>query len=334
MLTSRRLQLAVGGVMLLLSTALVVGLVALGNRPLGRGFVAHVDFDYVDALQEGAEVRISALRVGRVLDLRPGVNVTAGEPPLRGSVRVDVWLRRDLAHLIRRSSVFYVNSKGVIGERYLEVGPPPDASASAPALARGDVVRGVDFPKLDRMLQFGFENLRAMVALAAELRPEIHALGRGTARLRERLRQDLPESRVDALLARLDAALNDARGLQAELERAGGLALARRAGSAVVRAVERTRAGLGSLPPVGLPEEIPPAWGEELGRAMSRLQAALARARDVGDRARRLLALVRGGKGTVGRILADPELADEIKETHRILKNNPWKALGRPPRRR
>lgn len=331
MLTSRRLQLAVGGV---ISTSLVVGLVALGNRPLGRGFVAHVDFDYVDALQEGADVRISALRVGRVLSVRHGVNVTAGEPPLAGSVRVDVWLHRDLAHLVRKSSVFYVNSKGVIGERYLEVGPPPGASAPVPALAQGDVVRGVDFPKLDRMLQFGFENLRAMIGLAAELRPEIHALGRGTARLRERLRQDLPDSRLDALLGNLDATLDDARALQVELERAGGLALARRAGSAVLRAVDRSRAGLVSLRPVHLPGEIPVEWGEELGKAVGRLAAALEQARNVGDRARRLLALVRGGKGTVGRILADPELADEIKETHRILKNNPWKALGRPPRRR
>jgi len=40
------------------------------------------------------------------------------------------------------------------------------------------------------------------------------------------------------------------------------------------------------------------------------------------------LLLACNGKGTVGRILADPELA------HRILKNNPWKTLGRPPRRR
>ena len=65
MLVGQRLQLAVGALVLVLTVTLVVGLVAMGHRPLGRGFVMHVDFSYLENLNEGAEVRICALSVGR-----------------------------------------------------------------------------------------------------------------------------------------------------------------------------------------------------------------------------------------------------------------------------
>jgi ABC-type transporter Mla subunit MlaD len=332
-LASRRQKLLVGGVMLTLSTALVVVLVSMGNRPVGRGFVLHVDFDNVDNLKEGAEVRISALEVGRVLAVRHGVSVGAGEPAPLAQVRVDVWLRRDMAHLVRRSSVFYVNAKGVFGERYLEVGP---AERPAPTVAAGAILRGVDAPKLDRLLQFGHDNLRAVAALARELAPDIRELARSSRRVRRTLERDLPPEKVRRVLESLRSAAREAEALEDTIRLATlDGRLARSALRAADRATTRTRRGLETLPEkLPVPEEMPLSeWRDQVSRAVKKLKAAADRADRLRTRGRALLAMVRKGRGTIGRILADPELVDEIKATHKLLKQTPWRTLGRPKRR-
>ncbi|HEX9101638.1 MAG TPA: hypothetical protein VF997_05510, partial [Polyangia bacterium] len=45
---------------------------------------------------------------------------------------------------------------------------------------------------------------------------------------------------------------------------------------------------------------------------------------------RALAAMVERGDGTIGGIMADHELFDDLHETHRILKSQPWTFILKP----
>jgi len=334
---TRKQRLAVGLAMQLLLVALVLAIVALGNRTWSRGFVIYVDFDRLDNLKEGAEVRISGQAVGRVLAI--GSGAVAGEPPRRAALRTRLWIERDLASLVRRSSVFYLSAKGVIGERYLEVGP--SAGEPLAPVEGGEVYRGVDPPMLDRLIQKGYANLRATLAIMHELRPEPRELGEAIEKVRGRLSAIAQPERLRRLRDGLEATVAEAQGLIATL-RVGtdGGRLPRkilRDLEAVGRrraAFESTGRKLAALQDKGeeLAALLSPAERERVARSLERLQRAAAHASAVAHVAEKLARRVERGRGTVGRFLTDTGLHDEIKEAHRVLKESPWRAIARPPR--
>jgi phospholipid/cholesterol/gamma-HCH transport system substrate-binding protein len=327
----RRLRLVVGSVMLLSLCGLVFGLVALGDRTITGGYVLHVDFARVDNLKEGAEVRISALCVGRVLAIRQGV--VPGEPALRAPIRVDLWIEQETGHLVRKDSVFYINAAGVVGERYIEVGPPP--GAPGPPAAAGQAFRGVDAPLLDRILQHGYEQLQAIAALTRELGPEIRALSAASDGLQSHLPGDLqPErlARTQGDLVALGVLASDLRDhFRAGLTRrtlARVQQLDRRLEGRLEPLIARIKAISRRLEP--LQELLDAEQRERLSAAMGKLRSSFGEAQRLAAGLRLLTKRVEQGRGTVGRLIADPELVDEIKETHRILKESPWRTLARP----
>jgi hypothetical protein len=328
----RKVRLILGAAVLFVAATLVVGLVAMGNRPLARGHVVHVDFAHVDNLQEGAEVRISALVVGRVLAVRHGASRAGNEPPPLAAARVDLWIDRGMAHLLRENSIYYVNAKGVVGERYLEVGPPPRGRAPAGQLRPGAAIRGVDSPKLDRLLQFGHDNLRAMALLARELRPEIRGLSAAMDRISVTMDRHAPPARVRRALDDLGRLVGELQDLRRELPPAPET---RRTLAAVERAAQLTLDRFGPLrqrlDALELPE-LPQRWRDQLREGLGKLEAAATRGQAVAGLLRSLKRRVDAGQGTVGRLRADPQIIDEIKETHRILKETPWRAVVKPKR--
>ncbi len=334
---TRRQKLAVGLALELILVALVVTIVALGNRTWSRGFVIFVDFDRLDNLKEGAEVRISGQTVGRVLAIQSGR--AAGEPPLRAALRLRLWLERERAGLVRRSSIFYLAARGVIGERTVEVGPSP-GEPLAP-VAAGEVYRGVDPPMIDRLIQKGYANLRATLAIMRALRPDLRELGAAAGAVRARLEAIASPDRLRRLRASLEAALAEAGRLLAVLRAASEPGGAPRRILRSVDAIAERREALArsSEKAVALSrrgEELAALLSAEerarLTRSLERLREAGARAAELAALAERLLARVKQGRGRIGRLLTDVELSDEIKDAHRVLKESPWRALAKPPR--
>jgi ABC-type transporter Mla subunit MlaD len=334
--SSPRERLIVGAIILLLIGTAVVLLVAMGGRSLAAGYVVLVDFDRVDSLKEGAEVRISGRRVGRLLAIRNGV--VPGEPPLEARVRAQLWIESAYGRDVRRSSVVYINARGVIGERYLEVGPGD--GEPGPAAEPGHVFRGVDAPLMDRLIHESYSNLRAMSALTRELAPELRELLHAADQVRSHLDQIARPGQVDGIVREAHRAYGEGRRLWDDLVASDGQRTLRRLSTQLEaiggRGAELRRAGdslrrldarLDEL--AGL---LPPDRRARLERALRALRLAAVQMERLLADARAVAAHVRAGRGTVGRFLSDLEINDDLKDTHRILKESPWRALAKPPR--
>jgi ABC-type transporter Mla subunit MlaD len=290
--------LLVGAAMLLLCAVLVATLLLLGGRTLARGDVLHVSFGRIGSLKEGAEVRISGLRIGRVLAVRhvPSAGGAGGK------VLLDLWIERDHARLVRRNSVLYIGARGAIGEMHLEVGFP--RGEPGPPAREGDLLEGEDPPQLDRMIQYGYENLGMTLALARELSPELRALGAAIDRFAAHLEGIAPPERLRDLAAR-------------------GAARAR--GGAVRARVEAIAAWMSEI------GELVSSSSERAAAAGERLRGSVRDAAEIVGGLEALRDLVLDGRGSLGRMIADPKLVDEVKEAHRLLKEAPWRVLSRPP---
>jgi ABC-type transporter Mla subunit MlaD len=334
--SSEKHKALVGIVMVVLLAAMIVGLFSLGNRTLARGQVLFVDFDNTGNLKEGAEVRLSALRLGRVLAIRQGVGVH--EPPMKARLRMHLWIEKSGASFIRKNSVLYINAKGPIGERYVEVGPPE--GDALPEAEEGHVFRGIDAPLLDRLIQQGFENLSAGLELAHQLEPELRELTRASEDIAHRLEEIVPPD----LLERLD---KNARGAISEIERLGEdlrVADPRRLSLLVDKIASLSRTKGDELRAAAMRVEIvenelaelfdlfPVEERQRQTRGLERLETSLKAARHIVQILTDLTASLRQGRGTLGRFLTDPDIVDEIKQTHRILKESPWRTLSLPPR--
>jgi ABC-type transporter Mla subunit MlaD len=337
MLSSSRTNFIVGTIMLLVLAGLVGGLLLLGNRTFSAGYVISVDFNSLGNLKEGADVRISHLRVGRVLVIRQAVGVT--ETPLGAQTRVQLWIERDLGRFIYRNSIFYINARGVIGERYLEVGPPTGDPA-APATA-GDVFRGTDPPALDRFVQYSYINLTTMLDVMHTLSPLVVQLTRARERLQTFFEQTIPPGQLAHLQQGIPETLQEAQALYSDLL----------TGTDDLRLWRRVSTDLDSLfqtdqsqsQPLGqhiaqisqqveeLQSLLSPADRRRLTRAMNQFQQAARDGVSLATVVRVMVERVQQGHGTLGRLLTDPTLIDEIKEAHRLLKESPWRALAQPP---
>ena len=71
---------------------------------------------------------------------------------------------------MRQDSRFYVNLAGIIGERYIEITP---GHFSSPQIQGGDVVAGVDPPRIDQLLSQSFDLAGKIKDLVDENKGEI-----------------------------------------------------------------------------------------------------------------------------------------------------------------
>lgn len=156
--------------------ALVLGTAALAvvfswiigiENPLANSVKFHVTYNFAGGIEVGSPVRVSGIKVGKVEKIEffvPSDPKTVGiaEPGSGGleegktivPLRLRISVRKDAARGIRKDSRFYINMAGIIGERYVEITP---GSVLAPEIGAGEVVAGVDPPRVDQLLSQSFD---------------------------------------------------------------------------------------------------------------------------------------------------------------------------------
>jgi phospholipid/cholesterol/gamma-HCH transport system substrate-binding protein len=339
-----RLATRVGGVVIVLVIIAGVLLVQLGNVQLGSFIKVTVFFEHTGALREGNAVTVAGREVGRVAAIRLVPDQLAPEGhPLHGTggVAVDLRIRKKLARMIPVNGDFFVNSKGLLGGRYLEVGPPPGDALWARTVVDGDQVRGIDPPRMDRVMQRSFANLMNTRMFLDAVTPEGRKLMRALDELGETLELVEPEpgayaaagasfARVGDELAELRAAWTGAVDLDQAMgiaERAGLTIDAARVAIAGVRArVDRLEAEVDRIA-----ASIPADTRQRFERAIEAARTATAKIDGILAETRALVAIYERGEGTIGALLNDPEFADDAKQLGIMIRSNPWRLVGRPP---
>ncbi|CAN5428779.1 hypothetical protein BH11MYX1_BH11MYX1_15200 [soil metagenome] len=307
-----------------------------------------VYFHHAGSLHEGGAFVVAGRTVGKIESIALSPHGAPG--PLNGDegVAVTVALEaREAIHLDRAGDVF-VASHGALAERYLELGPAPEAKAGT-MLREADQLVGADPPSLDRVLQRTWDNLNGFAEFEAQVKPELDALRLQIAELSAHLDPASPSAVTHAeMIAPMFAEL---AGLRVQITLLRERSLGGDAGMAHLSEViaateafaERARSTL-----------------HQLGARVDVLRASLERVRGRLDRKGNdlvaevelaidlikadvakfdpLLAQIAAvrtgidrGEGSILKIMRDPEFPEDTKDLGKYLKTHPWTLIARPP---
>jgi phospholipid/cholesterol/gamma-HCH transport system substrate-binding protein len=306
-----------------------------GARMFESGYPVYVDFNNPGGVKTGAPVRIAGVRVGSVESaeyLGGKLDPKTGRRPL---VRVTLKIDREVRDTVHDDALFYVTSQGVLGEPFIAIEP---GSPDRPILREGSVNPGVDPPRLDLALALGYELLETMVKAVRNNRDELEGLLHDTSGLLKGLNQVVGQNteRVNRIVANVETATEE--------------------GNALIKGVRETYVDGAQMKRVmtNLDRALQAA-GQETGPLMRDVRGAVADARDVlgpeqreklkstiGDAAiladkakttlndaQQIMVHMKRGEGTVGALLMDEEVYDDVQEMLRDLKHNPWKLFWR-----
>lgn len=337
------------GFFVLSGVALMVAFILiLGDFSLKRSMTHYVDFGYSGGLQVGAPVKLSGIKIGRVSSLdflahKPSPPAATGAglgqaaaPMVRATLKVHT----DAAPLFTRSARLAVGTVGLIGEPYLELmpGDPGD-----PALPAESATRGVDAVKFHVM----------PVQVAAILQAVGGVIG---------TKEELGLGEVGAAVAGLVTTLNELVGDRRQELGQGlaDLALSARDFNIILKEVKGW-VGPGAPLSQALVEgqETISQVHKQLPDLLKLIQESLTSVKALTDRAdvavsdavveemvgslrqttkrleqltqdtQKMVNLMKRGEGTVGGLVKDPQIYDDLKEMMRDLKRNPWKFIWR-----
>lgn len=304
-------------------------LLGIGKIDLRSSIRFEVEFGHVGALRAGADVQIAGRAVGRVEAIR----LTD-----RGAV-ARVTLQERYADWAPGNAELFVASKGLIGQRYLEIGPAAGGAAPVGHIEDGDRLRGVDPVQVEKVVLRSIENTKRFRELVIDLRPAASKLADELSTLGELLDEIEPAPGTYAALGDQASALLAGAGDVRELLEAAGLTPERIAGIAARAGAVGSRLSAelahleGDLDAVIA--DVDRLRGAVPASSMVRLRLAVSEARELGDRVDAIAAKVRAiadaidrGEGTVGALLNDPEFINEAKKLGKILKRQPWRLLG------
>jgi phospholipid/cholesterol/gamma-HCH transport system substrate-binding protein len=339
-MSQRSIEVKVGFLILAALGLLGAFVVIMGGLSFEPTYTVYVDFENPGGLQTGAPVKVAGVKVGRVTEMqfRGGEGDKVSGKPV-AAIRVVTKIEKRYQSAIYDNSRWYVTTQGVLGELFLAIEP---GSSDRPVLADAAVVQGVSPPRLDLLLSESYELLhRAYVGITknedkiAATFDGLHDTLKGTGDFFKKNQGKLDNiaTNVETLTVEANGTLKGARERYVE-----GPQVQR-----IMNNVERTTATLN--------RDLEPLMADGrrvLGRA-DKLTEALASpdqlerykkiTRDVSDTtghakiaaadAQALVSHVKRGRGTVGALMMDEAVYDDLQEMLRDLKHNPWKFFWR-----
>jgi phospholipid/cholesterol/gamma-HCH transport system substrate-binding protein len=339
MASPRSIEVKVGILILTAIGLLAAFVIIMGGVNFQPTYPIYVEFDNPGGLQAGAPVKIAGVKVGKISEIqfRGAEVVESGKrDPL---VRMKVTVEKRYQKSVRENSLFYVTTQGVLGEQFLAIEP---GSQDRPSLPDGAIVRGIDPPRLDMLLSESYELLHTSVQAIRENRKEFSEAFDG---LRKTLKgtgelMDKNGDKFDRIVTNVETMTQDGAGMVKEA----------RTKYVQNPQIDRILANTDSVTST-LSKETPPlladakvtlanakkisttfAGDEEqakMKQAINDVVEVTARVKAITGDAQTLVSQVKRGKGTVGALLMDEQLYDDLQEMVRDLKHNPWKFFWR-----
>jgi phospholipid/cholesterol/gamma-HCH transport system substrate-binding protein len=328
------------GILILVSLGILAGFIlVMGGLNFEKTYTVYVDFDNPGGLQTGAPVRIAGVKVGKVAELRFMNGTVDPKTNRRTLVRAKLSVEERVREAVHEDADFYVTTQGVLGEQFLAIEP---GSIQKPTLKDGAIVKGIDPPRLDLFLAKAFELLDTTVTGIKNNRELISDIAVNTAGLlkglngviidnRERINRTM--ANLEALSAEANTLTHDARlkyvdnpkiahtidnidRISTDIQKDSGPML-KDAREALAN-VNRLSSTVG-----GADEQA------KLKKALEDVAQLAARANATAADAQAIVAHIKKGDGTVGSLVMDEQVYDDLQEMVRDLKHNPWKFFWR-----
>lgn len=338
MASPRSIEVKVGMLILTAAGLLTAFIIVMGGINFQPAYSIFVDFDNPGGLQTGAPVKIAGVKVGKIKEIAfRGGQMTNGKRDALVRLRIDVEKRYQPS--VHTNSIFYVTTQGVLGEQFLAIEP---GSSDQPVLPEGAVVRAIDPPRLDMLVAEMYELLHSTVSSIRENKDDIGKAFTGLTRTLKGTGDffDKNGNKLDQLAdnavkisehadelvvgakgkfvenPQLDRILDNVDKTTGTLAKEGPPLLAD--AKETIANTKRLTATLGD-----------PAAQAKIKQAVDDVADITSRAKAMTVDAQAVVSHMRRGKGTVGALVMDEQLFDDLQELARDLKHNPWKFLWR-----
>lgn len=334
---SRALQIKVG-ILVLVAAAVLVGFIfALGHFSTSKGRIIYVDFNFVGNLAEGAPVKVSGIKVGKVKEIEFLAGRYDSKVKRRVFVRLKLWVENRAVRVIRTDSQFYINTQGVLGEQYVEITPGNLDDKQSKQIPEGAIRRGTDPPRADLIVSRLYTFLDQVTDLLTKERNTLVSAVKSGARSLDTLDKMLQENRtrVSKLLDDADRLTLEVTEVTTRVKGTIGTGYQIRSTIANLNSVtskinreldpllDKAKKALNSAAELG--KVIGPEQRAKINRIMDRLLTITAKVDRIAGDAETIVANVRRGRGTAGALVMDREIYEDVKEMVRDLKRNPWK---------
>lgn len=328
----RALSLEVRVGLLILAALGILGafVFLLGGFNLGKGYTLYVDFGNPGNVKPGAPVEIGGMKVGQVDEIQYRGDKLDPKTGRRSLIRMRLALDDDVKNTIHEDALFYVTSEGMLGQSLIGIDP---GDPTKPVLREGSIVQGIDPPRLDLAMSMAYELLQNMVKLFRDHRGELKDMLTNASDMMRSVNDILTTHRehIDHIITNIDNATRDADDLMVSARKTID-------GRHVQRILANLDTTLGAvshdIKPImadvqGLTSKANDALGAIGPDQRKQIQVAVAKASKAVSDAQAIVAHIRAGQGTVGAVVMDEELYDDIQEMLRDLKHNPWKLFWR-----
>ena len=341
----------VGAIVLFFVGVAVVLVLGLDKIHLRSGFAIELYFSHPGGLKEGADAQVAGRVVGEITNVGLITRRRSQSEPehlLEGEegVQITVRIEKRYADMVPKNGEFFITSKGLLGERFLEIGAPRvpggrELAAPERHVRAGDRIRGVDPAQIDRVIRRSYANLvftqvfldrvrpegrrlrsavKSLVATLEEIEPAPGAyaeLGDSLSRLRTQfgtVGDKWQEGDIDADMLRGLLARGRALSVQGRRERD--------------ELTSRVDALLAKIEEVDA--AIPADLRQRFVAAVDSVDGSMGKLDRIASDAREIMAMVDRGEGNIGGLLNDAEFSDNAKEIGKILKRQPWRTIGHP----
>jgi phospholipid/cholesterol/gamma-HCH transport system substrate-binding protein len=328
------------GVLILVSLVILGGFIlVMGGLSFEKTYPVFVDFDNPGGLQAGAPIRLAGVKVGSVGEMKFMGGRIDEKTGRRTLVRVRANIEQKYKDAIHTDAEFYVTTQGVLGEQFMAIEP---GSPSKPVLEENAVMKGIDPPRLDLFLAKAYELLDTTVNGIRNNRELLGDIATNTAGLLKGLNVLVTENkeRINRIVQNFEALSGEAVVLTQNARRnyvdnpkilrtidnvdhlTGEI---RRDATPMLKDAREALANLNRVSStIGDPKEQ-----EKIRKMLEDIAQLASRANATAADAQAIVQHIKGGKGTVGALVMDEELYDNVQEMVRDLKHNPWKFLWR-----
>ena len=339
MAAERSIEVKVGALILVSLVILGAFILIMGGLSFEKTYTVYADFDNPGGLQSGAAVRIAGVKVGTVKELEFQGGKIDPKTGRRVLVRAKVAIEQRVKEAIHEDADFYVTTQGVLGEQFMAIEP---GSVERPVLQEGAVVKGIDPPRIDLFLAKAYELLDTTVTGIKNNREVISDIATNTASLLKGLNVVITENkeRINRIVANVEEMSNEAKLLarDARVNYVDNPKLLRTVDNIdkltsqikddtgpMLKDAREALANLNRVSAtVGDPQEQ-----EKIRKALQDVAQLAERANATAADAQAIVMHIKKGQGTVGALVMDEEVYDDMQELVRDLKHNPWKFLWR-----